>query len=89
MMALIALIIGIAGVPVAILTAGCSSIMNLVGIFLAWMGLKSERRGMADSRTGVKYWIDPGRDHSIRTLCRPPHLRDYQRELVIPLSVRK
>lgn len=46
-MALIALIVGIAGVPAALLTAGCSSIMNLVGIFLAWMGLKSERRGMA------------------------------------------
>jgi hypothetical protein len=45
--ALIALILGIIGVPVALSTAGCSSVMNLVGIFLAWMGLKSGSRGMA------------------------------------------
>jgi hypothetical protein len=45
--ALIALILGIVGVPAALFTAGCSLVMNLVGIFLAWMGLKSESRGMA------------------------------------------
>jgi hypothetical protein len=27
--------------------AGCSLPLNAIGIFLAWMGLKSERRGMA------------------------------------------
>jgi hypothetical protein len=47
MMALIALIVGVAGVPAALLTGGCTTVLNLIGIFLAWMGLKSERRGMA------------------------------------------
>ena len=46
-MALIALIIGIAGIPLAFTLLGCSLPINAIGIFLAWLGLKSEKRGMA------------------------------------------
>lgn len=46
-MALIALILGLVGIPLALMTAGCSTILNLVGIVLAWLGRKSSRRGMA------------------------------------------
>jgi len=47
MLALIALILGVVGIPFAFLLVGCSLPLNAIGIFLAWMGLKSERRGMA------------------------------------------
>jgi hypothetical protein len=47
MLALISLILGIVGIPFAFMLAGCSLPLNAIGIFLAWMGLKSERRGMA------------------------------------------
>lgn len=46
-LAIIALVLGIIGIPAAFMTVGCSLIMNLVGIVLAWFGLKSDRRGMA------------------------------------------
>jgi hypothetical protein len=47
MFALIALILGIVGIPFAFLLWGCGLPMNVIGIFLAWLGLKSNRRGMA------------------------------------------
>jgi hypothetical protein len=47
MFALIALILGIVGIPFAFILWGCALPLNAVGIFLAWMGLKSERRKMA------------------------------------------
>lgn len=46
-MALIGLIIGIAGVPLGLALVGCSLPVNAVGIFLSWLGLKSKKRGMA------------------------------------------
>ena len=45
--ALIAFITGLAGIPLALFTLGCSSPINLVGIGLALMGLKSNRKGLA------------------------------------------
>jgi hypothetical protein len=45
--ALIAFILGIVGIPFAFLLWGCALPMNAIGIFLAWLGLKSNRRGMA------------------------------------------
>jgi hypothetical protein len=47
MLALISLILGIVGIPLAFMLVGCSIPINAIGIFLAWMGLKSERRRMA------------------------------------------
>lgn len=46
-MALIGLIIGIAGIPLALTLIGCSFPVNGIGIFLSWLGLKSKKRGMA------------------------------------------
>ena len=45
--ALIAFITGLAGIPLALFTLGCSSPINLIGIGLALMGLKSNRKGLA------------------------------------------
>jgi hypothetical protein len=47
MFALIALILGIVGIPFAFTLWGCALPLNAVGVFLAWMGLKSDRRKMA------------------------------------------
>jgi hypothetical protein len=47
MFALIALVLGVLGIPLAFILWGCALPLNAVGVFLAWMGLKSERRGMA------------------------------------------
>lgn len=45
--ALIAFFIGLAGFPLAFFTIGCFSPINLVGIGLALMGLKSNHKGLA------------------------------------------
>jgi hypothetical protein len=47
MFALIALILGIVGIPFAFILWGCALPLNAIGVFLAWMGLKSDRRKMA------------------------------------------
>jgi hypothetical protein len=47
MFALIALVLGIVGIPFAFILWGCALPLNAIGVFLAWMGLKSDRRGMA------------------------------------------
>lgn len=46
-LALIAFIIGLAGIPLNLLLAGCLAPANIIGIILAWMGLKSDRRGLS------------------------------------------
>ena len=81
MFALIALILGIVGIPFAFLLWGCALPMNAIGIFLAWMGLKSERRGMAIVAIGVKYWHDRRCDHSYRCICRSCGFRNIPGEL--------
>ncbi len=46
-MATIGLILGLTGIPIGFMTLGCSLIMNAIGIFFSWMGLKSEKRKIA------------------------------------------
>ncbi len=46
-MATIGLVLGVVGIPVGFMLAGCTLPINAIGIFLAWMGLKSEKRGTA------------------------------------------
>jgi hypothetical protein len=46
-LAVIALIIGILGIPLALLTGGCSLVGNMVGIWLARLARNSSRRKMA------------------------------------------